>query len=100
MTNVTLLLDGMAETSCALVFRENITQGVYIYIEEAEAINGFEFWPTRLIEIERPASASINYEFIFRVPLSNNGSAISELIVNYQIKEYNGRKTINLAKSL
>jgi len=51
------------------VIREAISKDVYIYLEEAEELKNFDFWPHEPMDIEKPASTAAEYEFIWRVPL-------------------------------
>ena len=69
VTNISALVEQTSELRCSLVFRENITCNQYVYLEEAEILDNFEFWPHKAIDIEIPSSKAIDHEFIWRVPL-------------------------------
>jgi hypothetical protein len=69
-TNLTYTVENPSEyEKCSLVIREWISQDVYIYLEEVQALRHFEFWPHHPMDIEKPASTAKRYEFIWRVPL-------------------------------
>jgi hypothetical protein len=85
-------LDSLDERRCSLVFRENITKDIYVYLEEAEILQGFEFWPHMAIDIERPASASKNHEFVFRLPLSIDDRSKHEYVKEHSLTITNDNK--------
>ena len=81
VTNVTVKIDSQEEMdTCSLVFVENVTKDTYIYYEEVKGLDGFQFWPHTPIDIERPSSASIDHQFIWRLPLSSTTSTNSYII--------------------
>lgn len=74
VTNITFRADKIqeifGENSTSLVFKEIITNETYIYKEELEKLNGFDFHPHDLIDIEKPASVSKNHTIYWRLPLN------------------------------
>ena len=64
------MADNIDELQCSLVLKENITNDVYIFVEEIEALPDFEFWSHFPIETEKPSMVSQNYELIYRLSLS------------------------------
>ena len=68
-TNFTFTANEAEQDKCSIVIREAISKDVYIYLEEAEALKNFDFWPHEPMDIEKPASTAAEYEFIWRVPL-------------------------------
>ena len=83
LTNFTMNFDKPEELQCELVIRENITKDIYIYLEEVLVLKGFQFWPKKAIDIERPSSASTSHEFIYSVPLDVRNRSEHEYIVDY-----------------
>ena len=77
----------MNELKCSLIFRETITKDQYIYLEEAEALANFEFWPHKVIDIEKPSSVSEEHEFIWRVPLHLEPAVHSQYIKAYNVTQ-------------
>mmetsp|Transcript_41273 Transcript_41273/g.39747 ORF Transcript_41273/g.39747 Transcript_41273/m.39747 type:complete len:158 (+) Transcript_41273:1-474(+) len=94
VTTVALLFhDPLDLQRCSLIFREDITKDIYVYVEEVEGMKGFEFWPLTPIDVERPSSASERHEFLYRVPLHNNNKPTFEwqygqLVTGYEVKEH------------
>lgn len=83
ITHFTLVIDKPTDLKCDLVVRENITKDTYIYLEEVMVLKGFEFWPQRSIDIERPSSASKSHEFIYRVPVEVTDKKEFEFVQSY-----------------
>jgi len=68
---------------CNYIFRETITQDMYIYYEEVTRdMPGFETWPHHeKMDIEIPASIAKPFTFVWKLPLK-------ERAVNSYIKKY------------
>ena len=61
--------DRAEERDSSLVFAPNIGKNTYVYLEELQALNGFEFYPADPIDIEKPATVSPDQLFLWRLPL-------------------------------
>jgi len=59
---------------------------MYIYLEEIEALRMFNFWPHKMIDIEKPSSVSKNHEFIWKVPLHLDKIAHQSYVKNYEVR--------------
>ena len=98
-TDVDLVVENNEEFQCSLVFRyafscfnyyshlfynrETTPKDIYIYLEEVEALKGYEFWPHLPQDVEKPASTALAYEYIWRLPVhANNLSWVS----SYQVE--------------
>lgn len=57
-----------------MIFREKITNETYIYLEELTKLKGFNFFPKYAIDIEKPASVSQEYPFIWMQRLNESSS--------------------------
>ncbi|CDW85382.1 atp adenylyltransferase (5-p-4-tetraphosphate phosphorylase ii) [Stylonychia lemnae] len=85
-TNTTILIEKPSELRCHLIFRENITKDLYIYMEEAMELKKFEFYPRKFIDIEKPSSASKHREFLWKVPLHMEKKLYSNWIHNHEVR--------------
>ena len=72
------------ERKCSFIIRENITRDTYIYLEEVQVLDGFEFWPNKPIDIEKPASVSKDHEFIYRIPAAIKNRNDHEYVIHYK----------------
>lgn len=53
----------------SLVFREEINNNSYVYLEELQKLKGFSMHPIQPIDIEKPASVSKSHPIVWRLPL-------------------------------
>ncbi|TNV75922.1 hypothetical protein FGO68_gene17326 [Halteria grandinella] len=86
ITNITSLSEDSAkDLKCSLVFREDISSDIYIYLEEVQVLKNFDFWPHEAQDIEKPASVAKTYEFIWRLPLdASNTTSYGTWVKNYE----------------
>ena len=56
----------------SLIFREKIQKDAYVYIEEIDKLNGFDFFPKMSIDIEKPSSVSKEHTLIWRLPINES----------------------------
>ena len=59
------------------------------------ALRRFDFWPKKAIDIEKPASVSEPFEFIWRLPLYMEPSIHQMYVKNYFLR-YDLEKAIGL----
>ena len=70
-TNVTVRFDSEAERDGSLVLAHKVGKNTYVYLEELQMLDGFDFYPTHPMDIEKPASVSKDQLFMWRLPLNS-----------------------------
>ena len=72
VTNVTFSIDSQQELDeCSFIFRETVSKDSYVYLEEVNVLKSFDFWPHYPIDIEKPASVSVDHQIMWRLPFSD-----------------------------
>ena len=54
----------------SLIFKETVTKDAYVYIEEIEKLQNFDFYPKTSIDIEKPSSVSKEHTLLWRLPIN------------------------------
>ena len=73
VTNVTFRAQNPKELSMngpSLIFKETVTKDAYVYIEEIEKLEHFDFFPKMSIDIEKPSSVSKEHTLVWRLPIN------------------------------